>query len=397
MVILKIIKYGKKNGLIKTINKCFEKINGCLNPFFVRHCPFKINNKKIIFSNFNGKGYGYDPKYICDELIKKDGFLLYWVTKDKQSKESLPKGVKSVHLGSLKYYYHMATSKVWIDDVRKGSEICKRPGQYYLQTWHGFIPLKKIEKDVIHTLSKNYVEDAIHDSQLIDVILSSSETRSRLIRRAFWYDGEIMEVGCPRNDIFFHHDIKDPFVYKTLGIENTKRLAIYAPTFRQDGSIDAYNLDFDKVKKALCERFCCDFTWIVRLHPNLEGIDIKQTFGTDVVDGSIVQDAQWLFANVDILISDYSDCLFEAALGRIPVFIYASDIDSYMKERDFYTKLTDLPFSISKNNDEMIFAVTSFDDKEYYKKLDDFWITQGLFEKGDATKKIVKWVIEKTM
>ena len=30
----------------------------------------KINNKKIVFDNFNGKGFGCNPKYIALELIK---------------------------------------------------------------------------------------------------------------------------------------------------------------------------------------------------------------------------------------------------------------------------------------------------------------------------------------
>ena len=32
---------------------------------------FRIDNEKIVFDNFNGKGFGCNPKYIALELIKK--------------------------------------------------------------------------------------------------------------------------------------------------------------------------------------------------------------------------------------------------------------------------------------------------------------------------------------
>ena len=35
-------------------------------------------------------------------------------------------------------------AKVWIDNNRKGARV-KKPGQWYLQTWHGFA-LKRIER-----------------------------------------------------------------------------------------------------------------------------------------------------------------------------------------------------------------------------------------------------------
>lgn len=389
------INYMKKNGFKKTVFKCIEKIYVGINPVFVKHCPFKIKENKIVFSNFNGKGYGYDPKYICEELLKIGGYDLVWAVKDKHVNNGVPDGVRTVRKNSARFYYDMATAKIWVDDVRKGYEVVKRPGQYYMQTWHGSIPLKKIENDAIQSLSDNYINDAKHDSELIDVILSSCKTRSILIKRAFWYDGDILEIGCPRNDIFFHKEKNKLELFKDLGVDGNKRIAVYAPTFRQDESIEAYNLDFDEVKKALKQKFGEEYIWVVRLHPNLEGIDVKATFGEDIIDGSKIQDAQWLFANSNVLISDYSDCLFETAFAGIPVFIYASDIKSYIKERDFYISLDKLPFSISQNTQELVNTILSFDEEDYLESLNKFWNAQGLFENGTATKKAVSWIINK--
>lgn len=392
-----VIYYLKYNGFRKTLDKCLEKIYSRINPWYVDHCIFTINKKKIMVSNFNGKGYGFDPKYIVDKLIQEGNYTIYWAVKDKHVDNKLPENVKAVRINSLMYYYHLSTSKVWIDDVRKGSEIRKRNGQYYLQTWHGSIPLKKLEKDIMHTLSKNYIEDAIHDSAMIDAIPSSCGTRTELIKRSFWYDGEVLEVGCPRNDIFFksQFNMEKKEIYKKLGINENDKIVVYAPTFRQDNSLDAYNLDFESVKVALEKRFGGNYKCVVRLHPNLSDIDIHEIFGSEVLDGMQFEDAQKLFAVCDVLISDYSDCLFETALSGKPVFIYASDVSRYMNERDFYLQLEDLPFKVAETNKKMVENIEKFNLEEYSKNLKTFWKSQQLFESGHATEKLAKWVMDK--
>ncbi len=406
-IILKCVKlFGKKlgwnigkavfniklNGWGYTIRKCKEKILGRLNPFFVKWCPFRVNSRKIVFSNFNGKGYGYDPKYICERLLEESDFDIIWAVKDINNDNEIPSNVKIVRINGLKYYFHMATAKIWVDDVRKGSEIRKRNGQYYLQTWHGFIPLKKLERDVVQTLSDNYIRDAIHDSEMMDAILSSCRTRTELIKRAFWYDGEILEVGCPRNDIFFKRDDKDEGILKALGVSENTKIVVYAPTFRQNNGMESYNIDFERVKEALENRFGNKFSCVVRLHPNLQSVDVTKVFGANVIDGSKIQDAQRLFANADVLISDYSDCLFETALANTPVFIFASDKQRYMNERDFYIQLEELPFLVAETNDDLIKNILEFDYDEYMNNLEVFWKSQGLFEDGNATEKTVEWI-----
>ncbi|WP_171339065.1 CDP-glycerol glycerophosphotransferase family protein, partial [Acinetobacter baumannii] len=39
-----------------------------------------LNKRKVVFDNFGGRGYGDNPKYIADELLKQDENLdLVWV------------------------------------------------------------------------------------------------------------------------------------------------------------------------------------------------------------------------------------------------------------------------------------------------------------------------------
>lgn len=393
----KTLFYIKNNGLKKSFFKAINKLYEIINPIFVKYCPYKIKNNKIIFSNFNGRGYGFNEKIICEALRTKNKYDLVWVVADLKD-DSIPSDVRKVRSGSLRFFYEMATSKVWVDNVRKDNCISKRPGQFYLQTWHGSIPLKRLEKDAISSLSGKYIKMAQRDSQMVDLMISSCKTRTELIKRSFWYDGEIMECGNPRLDIFFNPGKilhSKSIVYEKLGIKdlNTK-LLVYAPTFRQNHSLEAYNIDYSKLKISLEKKFGGNFIIVVRLHPNLN--DLKEVFKNfDVIDATNYADPQELFASCFALISDYSDCLFEASLDKKPVFIYASDIDSYMSDRNFYCKLEELPFPFATNNDELADNIASFSNEKYVHNLENFWQKEGLFENGHATERLVEWIEEK--
>ena len=100
---------------------------------------FPIKKNKIFIQNFNGKGYGDNPKYIVEEILRRDlDFVLVWAVMPKLSK-NFPKGIKTVRYKSIRAIYEEATAKIWIDNCRKQLYVRKRKEQYYIQTWHGMI------------------------------------------------------------------------------------------------------------------------------------------------------------------------------------------------------------------------------------------------------------------
>ncbi|HET1334638.1 TPA: CDP-glycerol glycerophosphotransferase family protein, partial [Streptococcus pneumoniae] len=97
--------------------------------------PFKIKPNKIVFINFNGKGYGDNPKSICEYLRTTYPDLdLVWLARDN---EGFPDGVRVVKYGTFQAFYEQASSKVWVYNVRAFARILKKRGQIYIQTWHG--------------------------------------------------------------------------------------------------------------------------------------------------------------------------------------------------------------------------------------------------------------------
>lgn len=107
-----------------------------------RLLPVKKN--KVVFSHFYGKGFGDSPKAIA--LALRDaapGADIVWLISDPSV--ALPEGIRPASYAPLSRIYHLSTARVWVDDCRKGAR-CKKKGQFFLQTWHGFA-LKQIEQD----------------------------------------------------------------------------------------------------------------------------------------------------------------------------------------------------------------------------------------------------------
>ncbi|HHD9377131.1 TPA: CDP-glycerol glycerophosphotransferase family protein [Streptococcus pneumoniae] len=75
-----------------------------------------LNKRKVVFDNFGGRGYGDNPKYIADELLKQDENLdLVWVVENMST--FVPKGVRKVWYGSWGAFFEWSTAKVWIDNI----------------------------------------------------------------------------------------------------------------------------------------------------------------------------------------------------------------------------------------------------------------------------------------
>jgi len=364
---------------------------------FMKACgKLKTCPKKIVFENFCGKGYGDNPKYIAEELLRrKQGYDLVWIV-NAGSNYSFPEGIRKVRRGSFRELYELATAKFWIDNNHKESFIYKRQDQIYIQTWHGFYPFKKIEKDAENSLSKGYIQEAIHDASMTDLMVSGCKARTNLYKSSFWYNGKIAECGMPRNDIFFHDNQYRKKVCSILEIPESKKLVLYAPTLRDDHSITAYNLDYEQLCDTLEASFGAEWICLIRLHPALRDNTNFVISSKKCKNVSDYDDIQELFVASDLLITDYSDCMFEYSLTRKPIFIYASDLDRYINDRGFYYDIHELPYPIATNNDEMMQNIWTFDEAAYYSRIDKFLNKIGSFENGTASSFIANYIQNNT-
>lgn len=84
---------------------------------------FPVKKNKIVVSNFWGKAYGENPKYIVDYLLKNYSDLdIVWLCKPEiiQNKHSeFPNEIRLIKNNSLKALLELHTAKIWIDNCRK--------------------------------------------------------------------------------------------------------------------------------------------------------------------------------------------------------------------------------------------------------------------------------------
>lgn len=352
---------------------------------------FPIKKNKIVISNYAGNGFGDNGKYIALELLKhSENYDIVWLCRNLN--ERFPKGIRAVSYRSLQSIYEQVTAKVWIDNRRKAEYVCKRNNQYYIMTWHGGIGPKKIEKEVENILGETYVNAAKNDSQMADLFLAESEFTYNRYKSIFWYDGEVLKCGCPREDILFQDtsDLKTK-ILRQMGIDRTSHIFLYAPTFRDnmtEKDLHIYKRQWHDILETLSKRFGGKWVGFIRLHPNIAKLDKKHRLAEDdVYDVTDYPDMQELLAVSDMVLTDYSSCVYDFGLTRRPGFMLVDDLEAYKKERDFCIDLDIVPFPIASSDEELIRTLKNFDDKGYQQKLhkfyDDFC---GLYPGGHASE-----------
>lgn len=359
-----------------------------------------IKKNKVVFSNYVGKGYGCNPKYIAEEIIKRHpDWDLVWMTKN--TSDAFPPEIRPVKYESVRNIYELATAGIWIDNQRKLPYHKKREQQFFLETWHGGgIPMKKIGADNPANFDNEpYHQTSLHMNRITNLMISNSKACTEIFHRAFLYDGEILECGYPRNDILVRnsnsfHDL----ICKHYELPVMEKLALYAPTYRKGRKLDQYLLDTSQISKALSTHFGGNWTILLRLHPTMQEKANEYHYDKTCINATCYNDTQELLAGCDVLISDYSSVISEFALTHKPVFLYANDIKDYAVERDFYTDYYSLPFPIAESNEQLIKNIINYNIDYYQDKLSKFFTDIGMTESGTAASQVVDrleaWILK---
>lgn len=369
----------------------------CYSLFMLCCRVFPLNNNKVLFVNYYGKGYGDNAKYICEYLRSCSHDLdLVWAALNE--KDFFPGDVRTVRYLSVRYFYELSTAKVWVDNCRKPSYIKKRKNQYYIQTWHGDIGPKRVEGEAINDLYSSYVKAAKKDSKMADLFVTGNEAFAKRYRTAFWYDGEIIKCGYPRRDIFFNLSAQKIIeIKKKIGINEDQNVVLYAPTFRS-GSVDlsVYKVDWERVTHSLHKKFGKEWIVLVRLHPNISQFSSELNLPSCAINVTDYPDMQELLAISNVCISDYSSSVFEFAVMKKPGFIFATDYEKYRNSRDTMIRLDQFIFPFAENIEQLIKCIENFDDTKYQIGINNFLYNEiGYHEDGKASETLGKIIASK--
>lgn len=387
------VKYNKQLYILGFKIKFPRKLN-YVGPY--DYLP--IQNNKIVFRTNSG-AYTCNPKYIAEEIMRQNlPYELVWIVNKNISKyiNDYPKNIRLVMQGTDEDIKEYSTAKVWVDNERRlyytNKMFLKRKEQVYIQTFHGSLGIKKTGSER-NDMGK-FPTSVLVDCKQIDYLTSNSAWVTDFFKKMFANYGKIMECGHPRNDIFFTDNTKiKEKVYKHFNISPEKKIVMYAPTLREDKDMTCYTLNFERLLNSLNQKFGGDWVLLARLHPLI--VDLKDEFvlnNTNVIDATDYSDMQELLVSSDVLITDYSSCIYDFMLSGKPGFIYATDIKKYDNDRGLYYPLTSTPFPVAENNDEMCKNIEEFNMQPYKIAVEEFLRDKGCIEDGQASKRVVELI-----
>ena len=350
---------------------------------------------RVNFIAFSGRQYSDSPRRISELLHREHPELQQvWAFNEPEKFAFLAeKGIKVVKYKSFEYLYYVMTSKVYVDNAEFWSALKFRPGQMVLETWHGGGAYKRVGGHRID-VNEREQQHAVEKMNKITLFLSSSKAFTNyVIRDAYRYRGEVLECGLPRNDDLLHPDpAVAARVRKTLDIPENAKILIYAPTFRNSHTLDLYDVDFQALKQSLEQRFGGEWIILLRMHYYLadKAMASNAPFLRNATD---YPDMQELLLASDVLLTDYSSCMWDFSLMHKPCFLYARDIDEYRGERDFYTPIDSWPFPLAANNEELEQVIAGFDADRYQEADLRHHRDLGSTESGTAAKQCVDRIV----
>lgn len=340
-----------------------------------------IKNEHVLFESYIGLSYGCNPKYIYEQLIRSGSTLQCIWSLQKATNHQIPGTALVIKRFSIRYYYHLATAKHLISNTEFAQNLPIRREQIYLNTQHG-TPVKKMGRHQINDKKNRQPK-----TNRWNYLVTQNSYSTEIFRDAYMYGGKVLETGYPRNDILITHNneslISD--LRKKNHFPTGKKVVLYAPTWREDGSNDFVNLE--RLNKALPS----EFSLAVRLHHlALESINIP----SDVINVSgPTFDMQELCLLADILITDYSSVMFDYAVLNRPIILFAPDYDEYCQSRGLYFDLrTEGPGRLVETEAELLDAITSAQE-DFKKHKDQFNAFKNRFcslEQGYSSKRVIE-------
>lgn len=379
------------------MRRAFGRIREFVKTIFVFLCP--VRKTWIVFDSFFGMGYGDSPAAIADEILRRKlPYKLFWRV-DSPDRVSLPEGIHPIPEYSLATLFRVASSRVWISNTKSNFPWPKKKQQYYIQTWHGGgLPLKQVEGQVEAFLGTDYVLKSKRDSAQTDMVLADNNLIADIYRDWFWYPStcEIACIGLPKNDVFYRKTDIGSLKDSCFGRRDVK-VALYAPTFRDDNSTEGYRIDLKAVHHKLEEKSGDKWLLAVRMHPNIKHLaDSLFTFDDQIINITSFPDPKNLILASDLLITDYSSIMSDFLALNKPVFLLLLDLNHYLtKCRTIGPVFYHLPFPHCYTNDDLIKAIEAYDPVMYQSTINDFKSNCFIsYDDGHAAERVVDRIEE---
>ena len=283
----------------------------------------------------------YLGEFACDSQLAIDRHLAQhrpdieriWGVAD--SSTQVPDGARGVLMNSSAWYQAAATSRYLSKNLDFGPWFQVRPGQAYLQTFHGY-PFKSMGLDFWRSkaFTPGQIRHAVAKAnEEWDLILVPSAECEAYYREQYLYDGAVLVAGYPRTDILVNADSAAvrSTVLGRIGVPEDRTVVLYAPTYRDSLTTKTYAAArFDELDlKELTDSLGPEYVVLVRGHNNNQREADRVPRAGSVVDVTDYPDINELTLAADAAILDYSSLRFDWAITGKPMVFFVPDHESY--------------------------------------------------------------------
>ena len=360
------------------------------------------DRNKVLFFTFQGK-FTCNPKYICRRLHQLNPAVkCVWVVFREEDRQDFPEYAETVIFNSEAYYKALYSSKVLVDNglnfVKK--PIAKKKDQYYIETMHGSLGIKRI--DAASNPNRKRNKRGALCGEMADYIISNSDFENEVYKSSFWGKTPILMYGHARNDILIkgRDDYPDGNLYDKVrrfyGLPHEAKLALYAPTFAREASKEFDEFDAELLRECLSQRFGGDWYILKRLHPKDARNRKVSADGGFILDGNLYTDIQEMMVAIDFGVTDYSSWIFDYVVTGKPGMIYAPDLEEYQNSTGFYYPITAAPFPLAADNASARSIIAGFDLEKYKEDVALFLEDKGCVDDGNASGRAAEMILNLT-
>ncbi|PWD87741.1 bifunctional glycosyltransferase/CDP-glycerol:glycerophosphate glycerophosphotransferase [Ignatzschineria cameli] len=362
-----------------------------------------IDEKIVFFRTYYGESTTCNAVGIHKELYNRnEGYKLYWSVRDSSVK--VPEGGIPIVEKSKEWFELYSKAKYIIDNTHQPEFYSKKKGQIVIATFHGYpFKLTGIPYWEANDYPQNRIDSFLRRHDQWDYLLSPAPYATPILKNVFpSKNAKILEIGYPRNDVFFAEE-RDNIrrdVRKRLGIKEHQIAILYAPTYRDNYSLDEFRakmidyLDLEFLTSSLND----NYVFLLRGHMMNTRMGSSIDLNNKIIDVSDYPEISDLCLASDTAILDYSSLRFDYALTGKPMIFFVPDLEDYLGEiRGSLVPYEDTAAGpLVKTSKKVLYWISNLNkwDKFYQDKRKEFINTYMPLEDGKASQRFVDEVFK---